>query len=244
MKHVGILAHSPDGSALCYLSLIRSGHELFGTYGHGEITLDYIPMGRSMQNWDAGRHATIRETLLLSIQRLHAAGTDFFICPDNTAHIALEQPGPAFPLPGLNIADVVAEKASDLNYRRVAILGTRYTMTGPVYPRAFAARGVEAVVPSEGDQELLNRIIFDELCAGTVWDGARRDFDAIVARMKNSGCDAAALVCTELPLLIAEGEPALPYLDSTRLLADAAFDVTIGEREPPRWRGGPPVHKS
>jgi len=239
MTHVGILAHSPDGSALCYLSLIREGHARFGGYGHGDVTLDYIPMGRSMAAWDAGDHQAVRQTLALSADRLRAAGAEFFICPDNTAHIALEAPGPELALPGLHIGELVAEQAAKDGRRRVAVLGTRYTMQGPVYPRALSTRGIECVIPEPDEQEAINRIIFDELCHGTMSETSRDAYLAIIERMRQDGCDAAALACTEIPLLISSELSPLPVLDSTRLLAHAAFEVTVGERDLPGWRGAP-----
>lgn len=240
MKHVGILAHSPDGSALCYLTLIREAHQRFGGYGYGDVTLDYIPMGQSMPAWDAGDYQTIRRTLATSIDRLKAAGADFFICPDNTAHIALEESGPALSLPGLNIADVVAQQAMKASYRKVAILGTRYTMNGPSYPRALDARGIDHMVPNLSEQEQINEVIFDELCLGKFTDAARSAFVEIIDRLKQEGCDSVALVCTEIPLLITPEVSPLPTLDSTRLLASAAFEVTVAERGFPSWRGGTP----
>lgn len=239
MIHTGILAHSPDGSALCYLTFCHLGYERFGAHDHADLTLDYVPMGRSMAAWDAGDHASIRETFAHSIARLKAAGAKFFICPDNTAHIALETPGPEFALPGLNIAEVVAEEAAKLGHRRVAILGTAYTMEGPVYQRALAARGIEHKVPEPAEREVINRIIFEELCAGIVTDSARGAYLGIIERLKAEGCDAVALVCTEIPLLITPDISPIPTLNSTRLLAEAGFEVSLGERPMPSWRGGP-----
>lgn len=239
MKRVGILAHSPDGSALCYLELIHLGHARFGTYGHADVTMDYIPFGRSASAWDADDYAAVRATLAQSLDRLKAAGADFFICPDNTAHIALETEGPPLPLPGLNIAEVVADEAKRKGFRKIALLGTRYTMTGPVYPRAFSRRGLCVLVPNPNERDLINRVIFDELCAGVIQDDSRRGYLEVIARMKGEGCDAAALCCTEIPLLITPDVSPLPTLDSTRLLAKAGFDVSTEERPMPSWRGGP-----
>lgn len=239
MIHTGILAHSPDGSALCYLGFCHLGFERFGAHDHANITLDYVPMGRSMAAWDSGDHASIRATMARSIERLKAAGAQFFICPDNTAHIALEAPGPDFALPGLNIAEIVADQAARDGRRRVAILGTAYTMDGPVYPRALSARGIEHMLPDPAEREVVNRIIFEELCNGIVTDSARGAYLGIIERLKTRGCDAVALVCTEIPLLITPDISPLPTLNSTMLLARAGFEVSLGERPMPHWRGGP-----
>lgn len=171
--------------------------------------------------------------------KLAAAGADFFILPDNTAHIALEAPGADFPIPCLHIGEVVAEAAARGGYSRVAVLGTEWTMTGLVYPGALARRGLAWEIPDRADRAEIHRIIFDELCLGELRAESREVFRAIVDRLAALGCDAAALVCTEIPLLVGAGDCGLPILDSTRLLAAAAVEVALGLRPLPTWRGGP-----
>ena len=196
-------------------------------------------MARSMPAWDEGDYQPIRSTLARSVDRLAQAGADFFVCPDNTAHLALEQPGADLALPGLHIAEVVAEQAARDGRRRVGVLGTRYTMDGPVYPAALAARGIAAEMPEPDDRALIDKIIFDELVNGVFTSGSRAEYVRVIAQLAGRGCDAAALVCTEIPLLVTPEVSPVPTLDSTRLLACAAFDVAVGEQAMPTWRGGP-----
>jgi aspartate racemase len=192
-----------------------------------------------MPAWDAGNRAAVREILAVSVRRLADAGADFFVCPDNTAHLALELPGPDLAVPGLHIAEVVAERAAREGRTRVGILGTRYLMDGPVYPQALGRKGIEALIPERADRDTVHAIIFDELVNGVFSRAARDAYQGIINRLAQRGCDAVALVCTEIPLLIGPDESALPTLDSTRLLAHAAFAVTTGQRPMPTWRGGP-----
>nr|WP_202864677.1 amino acid racemase [Micromonospora endolithica] len=203
------------------------------------MTLDCIAMARSMPAWDKGDYNSIRDLLRTSAQRLADAGADFFVCPDNTAHMALEQPGEDLAIPGLHIAEIVADQAAHDGFGRVGVLGTRYLMDGPVYPRAFAARGVVAQMPDEQDRHLINKIIFDELVVGEFNTNSRAEYIRIIEKLAAQGCDAIALVCTEIPLLVTPDLSPLPTLDSTRLLARAAFDVAVGHRSLPKWRGGP-----
>lgn len=237
--HGGLVAHSPDGAALCFLEFCHEGSRRYGGALHPDITLDYIAMGRSMPAWDRGDHQSVRQTLANSIARLKAAGAAYFFCPDNTAHIALETTGPDLALPGLNIAEVVADEAERHGRRKVGILGTRFTMDGPVYDRALGARGIETAVPSTDERTEIDRIIFEELCEGKLLDNSRQTYVTTIERLKQEGCDGVALVCTEIPLLITPDVSPLPTLDSTRLIAKAAFEVGIGERPMPGWRGGP-----
>lgn len=244
MLHLGILAHSIEGAALCLRAFAGAGVRELGEHEHPDVSLDCIAMGRSMPAWEAGEHASIRRTLATSIERLARAGADFFACPDNTAHLALEEPGDALALPGLHIVEVVADRAADKGYDRVGVLGTKYTMTGPLYPRALAARGIAAELPDEPDRKVVDRIIFDELVNGIFTDAARREYVGVIERLRARGCDAVALVCTEIPLLITPEVAPLPTLDSTTLLAEAAFDVAVGRRALPTWRGGAPASRT
>ncbi len=239
MKHLGILAHSTEGAALCFLAFCQEGFRRTGPHDHPDVTMDCIAMARSMPAWDEGDYRSIRSTLARSADRLARAGADFFACPDNTAHMALEEPGEDLALPGLHIAEVVAEQAARDGRRRVGVLGTRYTMDGPLYPAALGARGIAAEVPEPDDRTRINEIIFDELVNGVFTAGSRAEYVRVIAKLADRGCDAVALVCTEIPLLVTPEISALPTLDSTRLLARAAFDVAVGEQAMPTWRGGP-----
>jgi aspartate racemase len=239
MKHLGILAHSTEGASLCFLTFCQEGARRLGSHVYPDVTLDYIAFGHSLPAWDAGDHDSVRATLAVSADRLARAGADFFVCPDNTAHLALERPGPDLALPGLHIAEVVAGQAARQGRTQVGVLGTRYTMDGPLYPRALAARGIAADFPPEGDRLLINKIIFDELVDGVFTEESRREHVRIIEDLAGRGCDAVALACTEIPALLPPESSPLPTLDSTRLLAHAALDVALGGAPRPAWRGGP-----
>lgn len=239
MEHLGILAHSAEGAALCFRAFCHEGFRELGPDDHPDVTLDLIALARSMPYWEAGDHDAVRAVLAESVRRLAAAGATFFACPDNTAHMALERPGDDLALPGLHIAEVVADRAARDGRTRVGVLGTRYTMEGPVYPRELAARGIAAEVPDAADRDRVHEIIFGELVNGIVTEESRRAYARIIERLAERGCDAVALVCTEIPLLVTPEASPLPTLDSTRLLARAAFEVAAGRRPMPSWRGGP-----
>jgi aspartate racemase len=239
VKHLGILAHSAEGAALCFRAFCQEGFSRLGPDDHPDVTLDCIALARSMPAWDTGDHDSIRATLSLSVERLAGAGADFFACPDNTAHMALERPGEPLALPGLHIAEVVADQAARDGRTRVGVLGTRYLMDGPLYPRVLTARGIAAELPDAGDRQIVNKIIFEELVNGVFTEASRQEYVRVIQQLAARGCDAVALVCTEIPLLVTPDASPLPTLDSTRLLARAAFEVATGERPMPTWRGGP-----
>ena len=239
MQRIGILAHSADGAALCFLEMVRESARHLGEHEHPEITLSILPMKPTLAAYERGDLATVRAHLAATAGRLAQAGCDFFVCPDNTAHLALEAPGPPLPLPGLHIADIVARRARGDGRTRVGLLGTKWTMTGPVYPAAFGRAGLAMDVPGDGDRKYVDDVIFDELCQGELRDTSRARFVTIIDGLRQKGCDAVALSCTEIPLLVTPEVSPLPTLDSTRLLAREAVAVARGAVPFPTWRGGP-----
>lgn len=239
MKHIGILAHSAEGATLCYRTTWMEGVARLGPHHHPEITLTGTAMHHCMAAWQNNDLPWLRRRLAGDVAKLAAAGADFFICPDNTAHLALEAPGEPFPLPCLHIAEVVVGEAERNDYHKVGLLGTDWTMAGPVYPSALKRRGLAHQSPGADDRQTIHRIIFDELCLGIFTAESRRAYVEVIRKLAAQGCDAVALVCTEIPLLITPEVSPLPTLDSTRLLARAAVEVALGERPMPEWRGGP-----
>jgi aspartate racemase len=239
MKHIGILAHSFEGATLCFRTACLEGVRQMGSHMHPEITMTCSPMSLLLEAWERSDNQTLRAAFMDDARKLAAAGCDFFVCPDNTAHIALEASGEPFPIPALHIGELVAEQAKRDGRTKVGILGTRFTMTGPVYPGALGRRLIHWAVPDEADRIIIDDIIFNQLCLGVFTDEARQAYVSVIDKLKAEGCDAVALVCTEIPLLITQDVSPLPLLDSTRLMAAAAVEVAIGERPMPDWRGGP-----
>lgn len=228
MKHIGIVACSAEGAALCYQTICREALASVGKNDHPRITLDSIAMAGWIPAFDAQDYAGVARIMLDSARLLAKAGADFAICPDNSAHLAWEHVQAETPIPWLHIARVLADEAKRLGYRRVGILGTRFTMGGPLYADALGALGMEAVVPEAGDFEAVDRIIFSELVDGVFTEVSRQAYNRVIARLADRGCQAVALACTEIPLLVRPAEAPLPTLDSTKLLARAALREALG----------------
>ena len=239
MLHIGVLAHSVDGAALCFLEVVRESARILGAHRHPEITLSILPMASTVEAYERGDLVAVRRHLDRTARRLADAGCDFFVCSDNTAHLPLEAPGAPLPLPGLHIAQIVAEQARREGRRRVGLLGTRWTMEGPVYRAAFARTGIDLRVPPPEQRDVVDTVIFGELCLGVISESSRAQYVRIIEDLEREGCDAVALCCTEIPLLVTPDASPLPTLDSTRLLAHAAVAVALKRVPLPTWRGGP-----
>ncbi|WP_108810630.1 amino acid racemase [Sphingorhabdus sp. Alg231-15] len=236
--HIGILAHSAEGATLSYRTVWEEGIRILGAHEHPRITMSGGAMAPTLDLWERGDLVALRQIFWEDAERLAAAGADFFILPDNTAHIALEQPGPDFPIPCLHIAEVVAAQAEADGWRHIGVLGTNWTMEGPVYKEALGRRSLERSIPASEDRQIIHNAIFDELCLGDFRAETRLEFIRIINDLQSGGCDAVALVCTEIPLLITEQMSPLPILDSTRLQAKAAVAVALGQAAKPAWLGG------
>lgn len=230
MKTIGIVAHSFEGAALCFLTACREGAVHLGQHMHPNIVLSAVPMGLSMPGWEADDHAAVAKFLSQGVRQVADAGADFYICPDNTAHIVLEQIAADLPLPGLHIAEVVCHEIDMRGWKHVGLLGTRWTMTGPVYETALKKRGLEKLVPDEPTRERLNAAIFDELCLGIFNTSTTDLFLGAIEDLKSRGAECVILGCTEIPLIVTAENSPLPSLDSTRLLAKYAVREAVSER--------------
>jgi aspartate racemase len=222
-QHIGIVACSAEGAALCYRTICVEGAELLGRHDHPEVSMHTHSLAEYMKCIDRGDWRGVGELMLSSANKLAKIGADFLICPDNTVHQALPYVEPRSPLPWLHIAEVVAAQAVERGFRRLGLTGTRYLVQSEVYPEKLTARGLEFVRPNTAEREEINRIIFDELVYGVFKPESIAYFQKVMRRMKDDGCDAVILGCTEIPLIMNDSNSPLPTLDSTRLLARAAL---------------------
>ncbi len=221
--HIGIVACSAEGAALCYRTFCSEGAALLGPHAHPQVSLHGHSLAEYVDCLDRGDLDGVAELMLDSAGRLARCGADLLICPDNTIHQAFDRVAARSPLPWLHIADVVADAARARGFLRLGITGTRWLVESDVYPRALAARAMQGMRPRDDERDDTHRIIMDELVAGRIVPASVARLQRVLARMKVDGCDAVVLGCTELPLVIDDSNSPLPTLDSTRLLARAAL---------------------
>ena len=222
-KHIGIVAVSAEGAALCYRTICAEGPAILGRHAHPEVTMHTYPLSAYMRPIYDGRWDEVGSMLLSSAAKLRDAGADFLICPDNTAHQGIDLIRDQSPLPWLHIAEEVANVAVERGFHRLLILGTRYLMEGPVYPNKLRSRGIESETPPADVRAKINSAIFDDLVYGRFEQPTRAYFSGVIEEGKRRGLNAVVLGCTEIPLLISDTDSSLPALDSTRILARAAL---------------------
>jgi aspartate racemase len=227
--HIGIAGCSAEGAALCYKTICVEGAQLLGPHAHPEVTMHTHSLADYMTRIYRNDWQGVGELMLASANKLAASGADFLICPDNTIHQAFRFVAPRSPRPWLHIAEVVADRAVERGFRRIGLTGTRWLVESDVYPDVLSARALGYVRPTPEEREEINRIIMEELVCGLFTPQAIAFFQQVIGRMQRDGCDAVVLGCTEIPLIMNDGNSPLPTLDSTRLLARAALRRAAGE---------------
>ncbi len=222
-QHIGIVAGSAEGAALCYRTICLEAPAIMGEHNHPEITMNSMPMAEHMTSIRANDWESVAKLLAASATKLAKAGANFAICPDNTYHQAFKYLIPQSPIPWLHIAGAVAAEADRSGYKRLGVLGTKYLAESDVYPEALKEFKIEREIPDLADRERINEIIFKELVNGIFTEESRLYFNEVAEKLKTRGCDAVVLGCTEIPLIVRPDDTPLPTLDSTRLLARAAL---------------------
>ncbi len=225
-KHIGIVACSAGGAALCYQTICEEGAALMGPHAHPEISLHTFSLADYVSCLNENDWKGVSDLMLASATKLAKVGADFLICPDNTIHKAFEYMRDS-PLPWLHIAEVVSEKASQLGFKRLGLTGTKWLVESDTYPEKLAQFYIQCIRPTEEEIQSIDHIIMQELVYGILKPESVEYFQQLVENFKCQQCDAVILGCTEIPLIINSQNSVLPVLDSTRLLARKALQNSL-----------------
>lgn len=233
MKVIGLIGGMSWNSTLEYYRLINElvARRLGGLHSACLIlySLDFdgIEQAQREARWDDA--VTV---LAKAGSRLKQAGADFLVICTNTMHKIAYAVAGRVGLPLLHIVDVTGEAIRECDLHKVGLLGTQFTMEAEFYQAPLRERfGVEVLVPSEGDRAAIHRIIYDELCRGQIESSSRYTCTQIINRLIGQGAEGIILGCTELCLLIRPGDVNVPLFDTTRLHAEAAVNVALGEKQ-------------
>ena len=222
-RRIGIVACSAEGAALCYRTIAIEGAHVMGEHDHPEVAMHSIPLARYMECIRRDDWRGVAGLMLTSARQVATAGADFAICPDNTIHQALDLVLPDSPIPWLHIAEVVAEEAHGARVRARGDPRDEVPDGGSGLPVAASpAAESPGASPRRPIGKSSTRPSSASSSTASSPTTSRAMFDRVMASLAADGCDAAALACTEIPLIVRPEEAPLPTLDSTRLLAQAA----------------------
>ena len=231
IPHIGIVAGTAEGAALCYRTLCLEAESVIGRrYAHPEVSLHSFSLHRYLDAIDQDDWAGVAALMSQSACKLVQAGAEVIICPNNTLHKAFGMV--ESPVPWIHIARSVVNEVELRRWRRVGILGTQTVMEGSVYSEPLGQSNTDIIVPAQAERARIQHIIRHELVAGIHTGKSALFVQKVIAEMVLNGAEAVILACTELPLLMAGYQATIPLLDSTRLLAQAALRYRVQAERP------------
>lgn len=229
-KHIGIVAVSPEGSALCYREIFRLAAKLIGEHNHPTVSLHNEPLATYVDAVRRDDWHKVGELLVKSSRILAAAGAEFCIVPDNLMQHGVHLAEGASPIPWLTMTELVAERISHDGRKSVGLIGTKMVMFGSTYQTHLGIRGVKVLIPDQDDAQTVDEIIFRELVFGRVREESEGRMVGVIRKLADNGCEGVILGCSEAPLLVSSDNSPIPVYDPTSLLAEGAVRCAIGER--------------
>lgn len=230
MKTIGILGGmSPESTITYYRHITQEYTNRFGDYGYPEIIIYSVQFQQFVDWQKQGGWEAAAEKMIQALDRLHAAGADFGIIATNTMHVVFDEVATAVAMPMLSIIDATAEAIKEEGLERVGLTGTKFTIREPFFREKMEQHGISVIVPQEEDQELINAIIFEELCRGIVRHESRKVILEAIEAMSEQGAEGIICGCTEIPLLVSQEHCRLKMFNTTTIHAQKALDYALQE---------------
>jgi aspartate racemase len=227
-KKIGIIGGlSPESTVSYYLHITRKYFEQFGNYSYPEIiiysvNLENYHIWRAENRWDK-----IIDDLILVSEKLKNAGADFCIIATNTMHKVFDEVTTKIEIPFIHILTPTIAEIQKANIKKVGLLGTKFTMTETFYKDKLLENGIIAIVPTEKQQEIIHKIIVEELVRGQIKSDSKKIYLEIINELEELGAEGIILGCTEIPLLISQNDCPIKTFDTAILHSDAAFTYAI-----------------
>lgn len=227
-KRIGILGGlTPESTVPYYMHIVHRYQEMFHNHAYPEVVIFSVSFQRFddwmvVEDWDS-----MELELAKGLRVLHSAGADFAVIATNTMHNLYHKLDGRNILPLLSLVDATGAEVKKAGIKKVGLIGTKFAMNKPYYREGLAKYGIKVIVPDEGDQKEVGRVIFDELSYGVLKDESRQNYLAIMDRLKKNGAQGIILGCTEIPLLIKQEHTKIPVFDTTTIHAEAAFQHAI-----------------
>ncbi len=223
MKTIGLIGGMSWESTVTYYQIINETiKERLGGFHSAKILLYSVDFAEIESYQASGAWDKSAEALAEAAERLERAGADFIVICTNTMHKVAPQMAEHIRIPILHIAEATAEELNKQGVRRVALLGTKYTMTQDFYKNKLVEAGIEVLIPEAAEVETINQIIYDELCLGKILPQSKKRYLEIIDKLSAQGAEGVILGCTEIGLLIGQADTALPVFDTTQIHARQA----------------------
>ncbi|MBD56601.1 aspartate/glutamate racemase family protein [uncultured Pseudoalteromonas sp.] len=229
MKTIGLIGGMSWESTQSYYQLLNQGikNKLGGLHSAKIVlvSLDFASIAVLQQQQDWPQMA---EILIKAAKQVEAAGADYLLICTNTMHKLAEQVQAAVAIPLLHIADAVGENLIQHNFKKVALLGTQFTMEQDFYKQRLADKfAIDVLIPDVQGRETVHRIIYDELCKGIIKPESKAEYLTIIDKLTQQGAEAVILGCTEIGLLVQQSDTSIPLLDSTAVHCAMALENSL-----------------
>ncbi|MCF0130193.1 MAG: aspartate/glutamate racemase family protein [Pseudobutyrivibrio sp.] len=228
MKTIGLIGGMSWESTIPYYQIINNTvKETLGGLHSAKIILYSVEFDEIEKCQASGEWSKSGEILGDAAVKLEKAGADFILICTNTMHKVAPQIQSMISIPVIHIADATADALQEAGIKKVALLGTRYTMQQDFYKQKLINRGFEVLIPEDSAIEEVNRIIFEELCVGKICDKSRDYYSKVIDTLKQNGAEAVILGCTEIGLLVSQEDSSLPIFDTTLIHAQKATELAL-----------------
>ena len=226
-KHIGIVGVTAEGASLCYKTICSESSKILGLNHHPEISLHNQSFHKFIEPFNRKDWKAVSAIINNSIKKLESIGAEFVIIPANSVHFAFSEIKNISPIPVLSIVEIAAEECKGKKYKKVGILGVGMTMSDGLFDSSLKKYGITPVNPSKSEQKIISDVIYNEIVPAKVTNKSIKKIVDVIKSLKEKGCDAVILGCTELPLIIDKKNSPLPLIDTTRLLAKKALDYSL-----------------
>jgi len=228
MKTVGLIGGMSWESTITYYQLLNEGvKDTLGGLHSAKILLYSVDFYEIEALMSRGEWEKAADVLGGVAQRLETAGADMILICTNTLHKVAPQVQERIHVPLVHIAEAAADELRANGIRRVGLLGTKYTMTQEFYRDKLTERGIDVLIPEGGDIDLVNRVIFDELCLGVVKPDSKAAYLRVISELQARGAQGILLGCTELGLIVSAEDVSLPLFDTTVIHAKKALELSL-----------------
>ncbi|WBX78035.1 aspartate/glutamate racemase family protein [Tenacibaculum ovolyticum] len=228
MKTIGLIGGiTPQSTIMYYQVLNKLASETFGEKHSAKVVMNAVDFGEISKLQSEGRWDLLATIMVDAAKSLQAAGAHCILICANTMHLTIAEVREAVTIPVIHIAEATGTMILESKLKKVALLGTKYTMEKTFYTDVLKNMGIEAIIPEEEDRTIIHDVIYNELSKGILNEASQKAYIAIIEKLAQKGAEGVILGCTEIPLLVAQKDVSIPVFDTTTIHATAAFKQSV-----------------